>query len=88
MFTESSIGSLVSNTPNWSLNQLIKSPQRNMFNTSFEFNDLMYDLPDDEDLIQNIKFINNYLTTGSKKYAEARKPYVKYEMILYSNGYL
>ena len=90
MFTESSIGSLVSNTPNWSLNQLIKSPQRDMFNTSFEFNDLMYDLPDDEDfaLIQNIKFANNYLTTGSKKYAEATKPYVKYEMILYSNGYL
>ena len=52
-----------------------------MFNTSFEFNDLMYDLPDDEDfaLIQNIKFTNNYLTTGSKKYAEA----IKMKLLLY-----
>ena len=62
-----------------------------MFNTSFEFNNLMYDLPGDEDfaLIQDIKFTNNYMISGSKKYTSAIKPHVKYEIIIvYSNSYL
>ena len=91
MFTNSIPSSLVSNQANWSLNKLINTPQKNMFNTSFEFNNLMYDLPGDEDfaLIQDIKFTNNYMISGSKKYASAIKPYVKYEIIIvYSNGYL
>ena len=54
-----------------------------MFNTSFEFNNLLYDLPGDEDfaLIQDVEFTNNFLTTGSKKYAPAIKPYVNYEIL-------
>ena len=51
----------------------------------------MYDLPGDEDfaLIQDIKFTNIYMISGSNKYASAIKHYVKYEIIIvYSNGYL
>ena len=91
MFTDSNPGSLVSNKQYWSNNQLINSPDNNMFSSSFEFTDLLYDLPGDEDfaLIQDIAFRNNFLKTGSKKYAPAIKPYVNYEIIIiYSNGYL
>ena len=90
MFPSSS-GSLVSDKRYWSENQLIKEPENNMFTNSVEFNNLMYDLSEDEDfaLIQDIKFRNNFLTTGSKKYAPAIKPYVNYEIIIiYSDGYL
>ena len=62
-----------------------------MFSSSFEFTDLLYDLPGDEDfaLIQDITFRNNFSKTGSKKYAPAIRPYVNYEIIIiYSNGYL
>ena len=86
-----SSGSLVSDRQNWCQNQLINSPDTNMFTNSFEFNDLMYDLSEDEDfaLIQDIEFRNNFLTTGSKKYVPAIKPYVNYEIIIiYSDGYL
>ena len=51
----------------------------------------MYDLSEDEDfaLIQDITFRNNFLMTGSKKYASAIKPYVNYEtIIVYSNAYV
>ena len=75
----------------WAENQLIKEPENNMFTNSVEFDNLMYDLSEDEDfaLIQDIKFRNNFLTTGSKKYAPAIKPYVNYEIIIiYSDGYL
>ena len=87
----SSAGSSVSDKRYWSENQLIKEPENNMFTNSVEFNNLMYDLSEDEDfaLIQDIKFRNNFLTTGSKKYAPAIKPYVNYEIIIiYSDGYL
>ena len=87
----STSGSAVSDRQNWCQNQLIKSPESNMFTNSVEFNNLMYDLSEDEDfaLIQDIKFRNNFLTTGSKKYAPAIKPYVNYEIIIiYSDGYL
>ena len=67
MFSSSS-GSLVSDKRNWTENQLIKEPENNMFTNSFEFNNLMYDLSEDEDfaLIQDIEFRNNFLKTGSK----------------------
>ena len=86
-----SSGSLVSDRQNWCQNQLINSPDTNMFTNSFEFNDLMYDLSEDEDfaLIQDITFKNNFLMTGSKKYATAIKPYVNYEtIIIYSDSYM
>ena len=84
-------GSSVSNQIYWGENQLIDEPQENMFTTSMEFDNLLYDLPEDEDfaLIQDITFKNNFLMTGSKKYATAIKPYVNYEtIIIYSNSYM
>ena len=84
-------GSLVSNPIYWCENQLINEPQNNMFITSINFDNLMYDLAEDEDfaLIQDIRFRNNFLKTGSKKYALAIKPYVNYEIIIiYSDSYL
>ena len=86
-----SSGSLVFDKGNWCENQLIKEPDNNMFTNSVEFNNLMYDLAEDEDfaLIQDIRFRNNFLKTGSKKYAPAIKPYVNYEIIIiYSDSYL
>ena len=90
MFDNSS-GSLVSNLSYWCENQLINEPQNNMFTNSVTFDNLMYDLSEDEDfaLIQDITFRNNFLMTGSKKYAPAIKPYVNYEtIIVYSNTYV
>ena len=84
-------GSSVSNPIYWCENQLINEPQNNMFSTSIEFDNLLYDLAEDEDfaLIQDITFKNNFLMTGSKKYATAIKPYVNYEtIIIYSNSYM
>ena len=86
-----SSGSSVFDKGNWCENQLIKEPDNNMFTNSVEFNNLMYDLAEDEDfaLIQDITFRNNFLMTGSKKYAPAIKPYVNYEtIIVYSNSYV
>ena len=86
-----SSGSSVFDKGNWCENQLIKEPDNNMFTNSVEFNNLMYDLAEDEDfaLIQDIRFRNNFLKTGSKKYALAIKPYVNYEIIIiYSDSYL
>ena len=91
LFDASNIGSTISDKNNWCENQLIKEPDKNMFTNSVEFNNLLYDLSEDEDfaLIQDIRFRNNFLMTGSKKYAPAIKPYVNYEIIIiYSEGYL
>ena len=84
MFTVTGVGSRVSDKSYWCENQLITSPEKNLFSNSFEFNEL-YDLADDEDfaLIQDIEFRNNFLGTGSKKkYPPATKPYVNYEIII------
>ena len=62
-----------------------------MFTNSVTFDNLMYDLSENEDfaLIQDITFRNHFLMTGSKKYAPAIKPYVNYEtIIVYSNSYV
>ena len=84
MFDSNVVGSFVSDKQNWSENQLIKEPENNMFNNSVDFDNLMYDLAEDEDfaLIQDIRFRNNFLITGSKKYAPAIKPYVNYQIII------
>ena len=84
-------GSLISDSLYWCENQLIIEPEKNMFTNSVTFDNLMYDLSEDEDfaLIQDITFRNNFLMTGSKKYASAIKPYVNYEtIIVYSNAYV
>ena len=84
-------GSSVSNLAYRCENQLINEPENNMFTSSVNFENLMYDLSEDEDfaLIQDITFKNNFLMTGSKKYAAAIKPYVNYEtIIVYSNSYM
>ena len=84
-------GSSVSNLAYRCENQLINEPENNMFTSSVNFENLMYDLSEDEDfaLIQDITFRNNFLMTGSKKYASAIKPYVNYEtIIVYSNAYV
>ena len=75
----------------WCGNQLISSPDKNLFTKSIAFTDLAYDLPEGEDfaLIQDITFRNNFLQSGSKKYARATKPYVNYEIIIvYSDSFL
>ena len=83
--------SRVSNKKYWCENQLISSPDKNLFTKSIEFTNLAYDLAEGEDfaLIQDITFRNNFLQTGSKKYAPATKPYVNYEIIIvYSDSFL
>ena len=69
IFTDNSVGSHVSDKRYCCENQLITSPDKNLFSNSFEFNERFYDLADHEDfaLIQDIEFRNNFLTTGKKK---------------------
>ena len=72
-------------------NHLISAPDKNLFTKSIEFTDLSYDLAEEEDfaLIQDIAFRNNFLQTGSKKYAPATIPYVNYDIIIvYSDSFL
>ena len=91
MFEATGAESHVSNKKYWFENQLISSPDKNLFTNSIEFNDLSYDLAEGEDfaLIQDIEFRNNFLQTGSKKYVPATKPYVNYEIIIvYSDSFL
>ena len=91
MFEVAGDGSRVSDKKYWSENQLISSPDKNLFTKSIEFTNLAYDLAEGEDfaLIQDITFRNNFLQTGSKKYVPATKPYVNYEIIIvYSDSFL
>ena len=75
MFEVVGDGSCVSNKKYWCENQLISSPDKNLFTKSIEFTDLAYDLAEGEDfaLIQDITFRNNFLQTGSKKICSCYK---------------
>ena len=91
MFEQVATGSYVNDKNYWSTNQLIKSPTKNMFTSSINFNELAYDLSKGEDfaLIQDIAFRKNFLQRGNKKYVPATKPYVNYEIIIvYSDTFL
>ena len=68
MFEVSGGGLHVSDKKYWCENQLISSPDKNLFTNSIEFNDLSYDLAEGEDfaLIQDTEFRNNFLQSGRK----------------------